>query len=473
MDKLANNHVPLAQGLAYSLPVIVTCFLFYPVQMLLAGIYAKYFGLALTTIATIVFAARLFDAITDPLIGYCSDRYRARTGTRKPWIVTGSVLLVICSYFLWVPPSDVNVVYFLGWYFAFYLAWTIVDIPHLAWGGELTTCGHEKTRVYSLQVLCRVFGGLLFTAVPFLPFFASTGFTPETLKWSVLASSVVVFPLLVLCVTLAPNGRASIKPKKESFRLLYHAIIQNKPLLILLAGYFLISLSYGMYIGLSFIFADTYLGLGDKFPMIFSISLFASFAGAWVPYKLSIVLDKAKIYGVAVIVSAMALISAAFVEPGVASFIPFTVLTSLIFSCNAVLQVIVPSLLSDIIDYSSWKFGADRAATYFSTYLFLQKTNVGMGGAFGLALIGWYGFDATAVTHTQESILGLRLAIAYAPALLMISALFLISKLPINERRHAAIQQRLASRIHRNEKQKATHSDSKTPSTNAINIVDQ
>lgn len=468
-----HKHVSLTQGIAYSLPIIVTSFLFYPVQMLLAGIYAKYFGLALTTIATIVFSARLFDAITDPLIGYCSDRYRARTGTRKPWIVTGSILLVICSYFLWVPPNDVSAAYFVGWYFAFYLAWTIVDIPHLAWGGELTPCSYEKTKVYSLRALCWFSGAMLFTVAPLLPVFSNEGFTLETLRWSVLASALLILPLLALCIKFTPNGRESITLKKESPILLYKTITKNKPLLILLAGYFLISFSYGMYIGLSFIFADVFLGIGKELPLSYVVASCCGIAGAWMPYKLTRRLSKFRSYSSAVVLTALAFVASAYIAPGLKAWSYFTGLTCLVFFGNAMLQVIVPSLLSDITDYGSWKFGADRAATYFSTYLFLQKTNVGMGGAFGLALIGWYGFDATAVTHTQESILGLRLAIAYAPALLMISALFLISKLPINERRHAAIQQRLASRIHRNEKQKATHSDSKTPSTNAIAIVDQ
>ena len=70
---------------AYALPVITMLWLHAPL-VIIQGIYAKYYGLSLTTIAAIVLLGRFFDAVTDPLIGYYSDRYRRRTGTRKPFV---------------------------------------------------------------------------------------------------------------------------------------------------------------------------------------------------------------------------------------------------------------------------------------------------------------------------------------------------------------------------------------------------
>lgn len=438
----------LFQSFTYSLPVTVTYFLFYPAQILLAGMYAKYFGLSLTAIAAVVFTARLFDAVTDPLIGYWSDRYRARTGTRKPWVIIGGLGLVVSSYFLYVPPNNVSVVYFAGWYFTFYLSLTIAEVPHLAWGGELASSSSDKTRIYSIRVSCQFFGQLLFTIAPLLPFLAGKGFTPETLKWSVLASAVVILPMLVL-VTFTPNGRASTKSKQESPRLLLNAIIHNKPLLILLTGFFLISLGYGFYIGLSFIFADAYLGLGDQLPLVFALSTFAGLAGAGLVYKLARYIEKARICALAVILTSLALAGLGLLGPGSGALAFLIGLTCIIYLGNAMIQATVLSQLSDIADYGVWKFRIDRAATYFSTYLFLQKVIIGIGGSLGLGIVGWYGFDATGITHTEGSISGLRLAIAYLPALLMLVSLIAISKSPIDANRHSIIQRRVASRRHR------------------------
>ena len=469
----SEHKLGLHQGFTYAAPFLVANFLYFPAQMLLAGMYAKYFGLALTTIATVVFAARLFDAVTDPLIGYLSDRYQVRNGTRKPWIMVGGVGLVVSSYFLYVPPDPVSIPYFVGWYFAFYLAWTILDIPHIAWGGELTACSHEKTRVYSLRFAMFFLGALLFSIVPLLPFFKSEGFTPETLKWSVLASGILMLPLLLLCTVVTPNGRNSLRSVKETPQLLLKSVIANQPLLLLLAGFFLISISMGLYLGLSFIFAEAYLGVGGKLPIIFAISELVGLAGTLAIYYLSSRIEKVTLYRLAVIISALAMVGHALLMPGLASVIPFMLLTSVVFLGNAMIIIIVPSLLSDIADYGLWKFGVNRAATYFAVYAFMAKAIVGIAGALGLGLVGWYGFDAASASHAREHVFGLRLTMAYLPAILMLLALTLIAKTPINAQRHSIIQQRLSQRMQRSDQTQVTDTVSAPILPKAIPIIEQ
>ena len=470
---IGDNKLDPPHGLAYGLPIVVTYFLFYPVQVLLSGIYAKYFGLALSTIATIVFFARLFDAVSDPLIGYLSDRYRAKSGTRKPWLVTGSLCLVISSYFLWVPPENVGACYFLGWYFAFYLAWTITDVPHMAWGSELSSCSIEKTRIFSLRATCVYLGLILYTLVPLLPFFSGQGFTPATLQWSVLASAIVIIPALMVCIKITPDGRPSALPDKESPRLLINTLIQNKPLLILTAGFFLINLAYGMCLGLLFIFADSYLYIGQQLPLAFTMSVFAGLLAAGLVYKLAERIAKTKIYIFSVVLSAMTFASLAFVQPSKSAMVLFTTLISIVTFCNAIILSVVPSILSDIADYGSWKFQADRTATYFSIYTFVTKAVVGIGGALSLGLTGWYGFDIATVSHAENSIIGLRLGIGIIPALLMFVSLIFVAINPISIHRHNIIQRRLASRAERKIRPPHTDTQSNISSPNIILIGDQ
>ena len=359
---------------------------------------------------------------------------------------------MVSSYYLWTPPIDVGVVYFAAWYFAFYLAWTIVEIPHLSWGGELTTCGDERTKIYSIRTACVFTGQVIFSIAPLLPFWSQEGFTPETLKWSVLASAVAIVPLLYVCVRLTPNGRESVKPQRETPSIVLTAILQNGPLLNLLAGFFLISLSYGLYIGLSFIFADTYLGLGEQLPVIFAFSTTMGVVASAVVFKLATHIEKNSIYALAVVLSGLAMVSLSLLGPGASGLYIFAILTCAIYFGNAMVLITVPSMLADIADYGSWRFKADRTATYFSVYYFWVKAIVGLGGALGLAIVGWYGFDATAQVHSDESIEGLHLAIAYLPALLMFVALFAIVKNPLNARRHRIIGQRLALRLGQEER---------------------
>ena len=152
---------PVVQKIFYALPRISSVSLFAPIHVV-QGIYAKHYGLSLTTIAGILLFARLFDAITDPVIGYLSDKSRIKTGTRKPTMILGAAVLVSSAYFLYSPPENVSALYFAFWFVVFYLGFTLFNIPHLAWGGEISHGTHEKTQTYTLRTAVGYSGTVLF-----------------------------------------------------------------------------------------------------------------------------------------------------------------------------------------------------------------------------------------------------------------------------------------------------------------------
>ena len=146
-EAMTKPSMSLAQCVLYAAPVAAFS-LMTGAMNIAQALYAKYFGLSLATIATVLLLSRIFDAFTDPLIGTLSDRYQTYHGTRKPFIIAGALLFVISAYFLFIPgefapltsidPTDtdsrqVSAIYFVLALFAFYLAWTLFDIPHLAW----------------------------------------------------------------------------------------------------------------------------------------------------------------------------------------------------------------------------------------------------------------------------------------------------------------------------------------------------
>ena len=131
----------------------------------------------------------MFDAVSDPLVGYCSDRYYAYGGSRKPFVVSGGLLFLISSWFLYVPrTNNVSTLYFLFWFLSFYFSYTIFVVPHYAWGGELVVDARERNRLFSLRTLALFLGTILFFIVPLFPMFDSNEFTPKTLKWAVIFS---------------------------------------------------------------------------------------------------------------------------------------------------------------------------------------------------------------------------------------------------------------------------------------------
>ena len=448
--------IGVCEKLLYALPVLGTAFLMGSLTIL-QGIYAKYFGLSLTTIASVLLISRLFDTLTDPLIGYWSDRYCASGGGRKPFVIAGGVLLIISSYFLYIPPANVDAVYFLGWFLVFYLAFTLFEIPHLAWGGELSANSQEKNKVFGWRAASAFMGALLFFAMPLLPIFETNAFTPETMKWSVLAAGLLLLPMLYTCIKKVPDGgveHVSIQSnvagaEKENFRVLLLSIISNVPFLWFLAAFFFVGTGIGMWFTLVFLFVENFLGLGQKFAVVYVISFSVSILTLSVWSKLADYWGKQVVWSIAMLIIVIGLICTGMLTPEDASELPLLLCMCVIYSGFAAVTVMAPSLLADIIDYGTWKFDRDRAGTYFSLYTLVTKANLAIGGALGLGIAGWYGFDATAVDHSVDAVFGLRLAISWLPALLVLLSIIFILLIPINARRHAVIRRCLDSRTRR------------------------
>lgn len=139
------------------------------------------------------------------------------------------------------------------------------------------------------------------------------------------------------------------------------------------------------------------------------------------------------------------MIGAGFLSPSYTGWLSLLLTMTLVSAGFAAFNIMVPSLLSDIVDYSTWKYGRDRSATYFSFYTLINKTVAALGGALGLGIAGWYGFDPKLAVHSESTVTGLRLAFAGIPATLIFLSIFFIARIPITSRRHAIIRRRLDS----------------------------
>ena len=203
----------IRQQTVYALPA-VGAFFYLGSLTLLQGIYTTYFGITLTAMASALFIARLFDAVTDPLVGYLSDRIYAHSGSRNLFIISGGLLLIISSYFLYVPvdpeavnaSTQVSISYFLLWYLAFYFSYTLLNIPHLAQGSDFSPDAKAKNSLFGMRAAMGYVGLLLFFVIPLLPGFDTTEFTPETLRWAVMGGVVLMLPALYLYSAFLPKG---------------------------------------------------------------------------------------------------------------------------------------------------------------------------------------------------------------------------------------------------------------------------
>lgn len=431
---------------AYAAPAFSQALIHGPVGTVIQGIYGKHFGVALASIALVLVVSRIFDAFTDPIIGYLSDRYRSRWGKRKPWLLAGSLIAVVACWYLYVPPGTVSATYFLVWFLLAYLGWTISEIPYRAWMAELSDDYNERTRIAVWRTFARYLGFIAFYGIPLLPFFETSQFTPETLKVTAILATVALPTTAIIAVLMVPEGNTTRGENTPSLRAALPAIITNKPLLIFLATFATGGLSTGMAFGMLFFFVDTHLSLGATLALLFVLG--APIGAAAMPFWawLARRIGKQRTWAVAYTASASFLMLHLLIPPGpsgepwlIAAFI-------MVFAVSSVGVVVPAALLADIVDYGRWKYKADYAGSYFSIQTMVEKGVEGLGVALGLAIASWFGFDPQLAEQSDAGTRGLLIGFPILPAILTFLTVPIIWNFPINERRQKIIVKRLSRR---------------------------
>ena len=118
-----------------------------PLAAYIPNYYGADLGVSLAAIGSVWLFARLFDAITDPLIGYLGDKTDTRWGRRRIWMLGSIPFLMLSVYKIFFPSLDVDAGYLLFWLVIFWLGWTMLFIPYYAWAAELSPDYNERTSI--------------------------------------------------------------------------------------------------------------------------------------------------------------------------------------------------------------------------------------------------------------------------------------------------------------------------------------
>ena len=122
---------------------------------LLLSLYMMKFATDVLLIAPAVMgliysASRIWDAVSDPLVGYLSDRTTTRLGRRRSWLLISSLPIAITFYMVFAPPQSLEGPMLIAWVavavIGFYSAMTLFFVPHLSLGAELSDDYHERRR---------------------------------------------------------------------------------------------------------------------------------------------------------------------------------------------------------------------------------------------------------------------------------------------------------------------------------------
>jgi len=377
--------------------------------------FTNIFGLTFADAAALMLLARMFDVVTDPLMGSLADRTQTRWGTYRPWLIFGSIPLgIIFTLLLFTP--ELGPVGKRIWAYSFYLlmmaVYTMVNVPYGSLLGVMTEDDNEKNEFSSYRMVGAYAMGFI-TLLTF-PYLQKIVGGSEQHQYAVLGAA---FGLLACLMTLACGllTKERIKPMRaEKFSFKQFAdLFKNKPwkLITLVAvctnffngfryavvGYmFTYCLGRDITWGKLIINFTVFMSIGEVTCMIFG-GLSPMFT-SWIGSKRMAFVWSAVICFVTSLVY--------FFIPMDASYLWLMILVSILTSVGAGLfSPLLWSMYADVADYATEKNGTSSTGLIFSSGTMAQKFGGAISGSLIAFLLGMAGLISTTDMTTGETII--------------------------------------------------------------------
>lgn len=434
---------------AYGLPAFAFAMLLLPPYVLLPVFYSQNMGLSLQMVGYVVVACRLLDAVTDPVIGYLSDRTRSGFGRRRIWIVTAVPFTVFSVLMLFVPPSQTDIVWFAAGMAGLTLAWTMLLLPYSAWGAELSDDYNTRTNIVGVREGFGLAGTLVVVSIPAA--MTAFGIVDPRLHMNAVGYTIVLAIVLTVAVALMnvpDTGHAAPKDERTPFQL--GAVFANKPFVRLLLAYLVNSFANSLPATLFILFVGHVLGLQDMYgPLLLAYFLSAMLAiPAWL--AVSRVVGKHRTWCVSMMLASVVFSMTPFVVSA-GEIYPFLVITILTGIAAGADFAIPSAIQADVIDLDTLNTGQNRAGLFFAIWGVVTKLSFALA-ALAFPLLELQGFNASAFdaggrsANSQEAITLLVMLYAVVPVVLKAGALMLVWSFPIGRDEQVAIRQKIEER---------------------------
>ncbi|NNL67623.1 MAG: MFS transporter [Myxococcales bacterium] len=444
-DAEGEERIATREILVYSAPVLGVFF----ANSLISFYFLKYATDVLLIVpalaGTILLGGRIWDAVTDPLVGHWSDRTRSRMGRRRPWFLASAVPLGLSVIALWSPPETLTgraLTLWLAVAFLVYLTfYTTFRVPHMALGAELTRGYHDRTRVFGVMQIVENAGILL--AAGGLAFIENAD-APREAAATLSRGIAVMVIVLVLWASWRLRERSEFQGRggAGSYRA-FRDVMANPHARLLVGIFFLEQLGFASLLTLMPYLSDYVVqtpGRTFLYLMGAIVSMAAS-VPAWI--VLSRRFGKRAIWIGSLIAKLVIFASLAIVGEGDAALLAIGAIAFGVVAGAG--NVVGPSLKADVIDWDEAESGERKEGAYFAAWNFVQKAAGGFSGwMIGIVLTAT-GFVANAA-QGEAALLGIRLLASPWPLLLHALALVLVWRFTLDEAAHRAARDRAGSR---------------------------
>lgn len=413
-----------------------------PVAAFIPNYYGQDLGLSLAAVGTIWLLTRLFDAVSDPLIGWLSDRTNTRWGRRRVWMVAAVPIMMLAIYKLFMPVAPVTEMYLLGWLIALWTGWTMLFIPYYAWAAELSSDYNERTRITGWRAWLGMAANVVSKLVPVgAIFFFGFGGTEETLLL-IGIMTLILLPLSVgLTVLNVPEGR-DYKPTAIPLLPGIRLMMKNAPFKRLVIAFFINQLGSAISTALVVFYIRNVLGEAQSSIVMLLVYYGFNLLGIpfWIWFSSRIGKHRAWCIGLFV----FSCFQLCYLALGAGDFYYMLPITACTGFLGGSFWVIPNSMKADVIDVDRLETGEDRAAWYFAVWSFTTKLALSIGPWLALTLLAFVGFEPGSTQSTAEGLTGLKLLFVLGPTTGFVLAAAITWNYPLDEKEHASLREKLA-----------------------------
>lgn len=440
--------------------------------------YSNIFGLSLAHAGTLVLVTKLYDAVSDPVMGLIADRTNTRWGKYRPYLLWIAIPFAVAGILAFFTPQTDNYtfkhVYAYVTYILMMTVYTAINVPYGAMLGVMTDDSREKS-VFSSFRMFFAFIGSFIAMGSFEPLLKLRQSIVGTLpaEWTLADSTpadwtIAVSVIGIVCAVLfilsfmmtrenvteaemakAPVRVNSDETAKTSVAEDLKALVANGPWWMLLGGGIAILLFNCVRGGAAaYYFADV---LGTN--AIFTLALFltvgeiSQLVGVVVTVPVSEKIGKKATFLLVLVAVTVLSIIVAFLPETPAGM--WALLVSQILICIAIgiNSPLLWSMFADVADYSELKNGRASTGLIFSSSSMAQK----FGAAFGSAIVLWvlmaFGYDnAKGAVQTPEALATIKALISWIPAIGSAAGIAIMLGYPLTDKKMSDIRQELSKK---------------------------
>ena len=416
----------------YSLPAFAFAIPTFPVMVFLPALYSENFGLSVSYIGIVLFIAKIFDIITDPVMGLLNDK---RILSRKFWIIIGAILSGLSLHKLFQLESLPYNEYLFIWIVLLYVGWTMFQIPYLSIGYEIEDNYHDRTKLSASREFFVLLGLFCSLSIPMIVELDNKELVKSLVNLALISGFLGLVCFLFFVRIKRPKARA-----KLSINTILN-LKKNSKIKRLFFIWFLNSLA-NVFPMILFVFFITYVlggNDGNRQETLFYYFLF-SVIGIPIWTFLSKKTNKVFTWRISLVLSAIFFSLVLLLENG--NFTYFIIISCLTGLCLGADLLIPLSIQADMIDLHKMDFKEDISGFIFSVITFLNKISFAIASIFIFGILGMLNFDSD-MDINQESKYFIIFSYAVIPIILKLIASRLLKRFNFTENELITIQKEI------------------------------